>query len=184
MKTTRCVLAVIMVIFLICTDLVMNTSVHAKTADDLLTFHFENTTLADALQQITKVTGIKIHINKNFNKAIVGKSFLEASLEYILRDLFRPESVTIEWLYGQKGLETVFITIYENQKDQSPASRSSRPFDGGSNTAEDAKAAVTTPAPPIIIGPLPPSPMSPGLILDPPAPPVHNGPVTLPQMPP
>jgi hypothetical protein len=30
--------------------------------------------------------------------------------------------VTIEWLYGQKGLETVFITIYENQKDQRPAS--------------------------------------------------------------
>jgi hypothetical protein len=135
MKTTRCVIATIMVIFLMCLDLLTNTSIHAKTVDGLLTFNFEKTTVADALQQITRVTGIRIHINKPFYKAIVGKSFLETDLEYILRDLFRQESVAIEWLYGQRGLDTVFITIYENQKDQGPAPPSTRAIDYGSNVA-------------------------------------------------
>jgi hypothetical protein len=188
MKRTRCVLAVIMVIFLMCLDLVMNTSIHAKPADDLLTFDFEKTTVTDALQQITRVTGIKIHINKPFHKVIVGKSFLEADLEYILRDLFWQENVAIEWLYGQRSLDTVFITIYENQKDQSATSPFTRPLDYGSNVPgnipvpfnnqasvlgnatksrennqvpESSKALVPTPAPPVKHGLVPPLPMPP-----------------------
>ena len=145
MKTTRCVLAVIMVIFLMCLDLVMNTSINAKTTDDLLTFDFEKTTVVDALQQITKVTGIKIHINKPFYKAIVGKSFLEADIEYILGNLFWPENVAIEWLYGQRGLDTIYITIEENQKGQSPASSSAKASDYGSNIAGN----IPIPPPPI-----------------------------------
>jgi hypothetical protein len=118
-----------------CLDLVMNTPIHAKTDDGLLTFNFEKTTVADALQHITRVSGIKIHINKASYKAIVGKSFLEADLEYILRDLFSQENVAIEWLYSQRGLDAVYITIYENQKDQSPTSPSPRAFDYGANIA-------------------------------------------------
>jgi len=145
MKTTRCVLAVIIVIFLMCLDLVMNTSINAKTTDDLLTFDFEKTTVVDALQQITKVTGIKIYINKPSYKVIVGKSFLAADLEYILRDLFWQENVAIEWLYGQRGLDTVYITIEENQKGQSPASSSAKASDYGSNIAGN----IPIPPPPI-----------------------------------
>ena len=206
MKTTRCVLTVIMVIFLMCLDLVMNTSIHAKTTDDLLTFDFEKTTVADALQQIARVTGIKIHINKPFYKAIVGKSFLTADLEYILRDLFGQENVAIEWRYGQKGLDTIFITIYENQKDKSPISPATRPFNYGSNVAgnipvppinqasvlgnatksrennhvsENSEASVPTPAPPVVDGLVPPPPMPPA-----PAPQVKSGLVPPPPMPP
>jgi hypothetical protein len=135
METTRCIPAIIMVIFLMCLDLVLHTSIHAKTEGGLLTFNFEKTTVAEALQHITRVSGIKIHINKASYKAVVGKSFLEADLEYILRDLFSQENVAIEWLYGQSGLDAVYITIYENQKDQSPASPSTRAFDYGSTIA-------------------------------------------------
>lgn len=145
MKTTRCVLAVIMVIFLMCLDLVMNTSINAKPTDDLLTFDFEKTTVVDALQQITKVTGIKIYINKPSYKVIVGKSFLEADIEYILGNLFWPENVAIEWLYGQRGLDTVYITIEENQKGQSPASSSTKASDYGSSIAGN----IPVPPPPI-----------------------------------
>lgn len=132
MQTTRCFLAVIL---LMCVGLARNTSIHAKITDDVRTFDFEKTTVADALQQIMKVTGVKIHINKPLNKAIVGKSYLEADLEYILRDLFWQENVAIEWRYGQRGLDTVFITIYEKQKDERPISPSTRPFNYGSNVA-------------------------------------------------
>jgi hypothetical protein len=137
MKTTRCLLVIIMVIILMCLDLVMYTSIHAKTTDDLLTFDFERTTVDDALQQITRVTGIKININRHFNNKIVGKSFLAADLEYILRDLFWQENVDIEWRYGQKDLDTVVITIYDNHKDQIPKSPSTKASEYGSNVEGD-----------------------------------------------
>lgn len=199
MKITRCVLAVITVISLMCLSLVMNTSIHAKTADDLLTFDFEKTNVGDALQQITRVTGIKIHTNKPFYKAIVGKSFLAADLEHILKDLFWQENVAIEWLYGKKGLDAVYITIYENKKDQSLTLPSARAIDYGSNIAGN----IPAPPPPInqasILGNVTksrennhvsesskapaPLPAPPGFV-PPPAPPLNHGLIPTPPMPP
>jgi len=121
-------------------------------------------------------------------------------LEHILRSLFRQENVTIQWIYSQRGLDTVFITIHENQKDQRPILPPTRPFDYGSNVMgnipvpsinQTTVLGNATESPENIhvseIGkvavPPPPPPVKPGFVPTP-APSVKHGYVPPPPMPP
>lgn len=127
-----------LVILPLCMGLLVTPTVQAKTADDECTFNFEKLTVVEALQQITRVTGVKIHINKPLDKTFVGKSYQDATVEKIIQDLFRQENVAIEWRYGQGGLDTVSVTLYEAQKNQQPLAPSRRNMD-------EPKVAINTP---------------------------------------
>ncbi len=76
-------------------------------------FEFKNCAVAEALSQIMNVTGIEILVgaDDDFDERLVTKSYIDQSIDYIVRDILRRENHAMIWHYSDRGLGSILIWI-------------------------------------------------------------------------
>lgn len=79
-------------------------------------FNFENCTVYDALQQISKKTGIRIFTTIHANHKILNKSYVASEIDDILTDIFRKENYAIIWKYKERKLDSVEIWYKDDMR--------------------------------------------------------------------
>jgi len=77
------------------------------------TFDFNNFTVSEALNQISRETGIQIYISKGFNEKLIHKSYHEASIEEIISDILRKKNYAIVWSFSGNRLCKVEISTFK-----------------------------------------------------------------------
>jgi hypothetical protein len=91
-----------------------------QTGDDLWSLSFSDLTVAEALKELTRVTGISLHANRPPENRRLTKAYENETIEQIIRDVFRGKNYSLVWNYGEKGLESIGIWFF--QEDSSPES--------------------------------------------------------------
>ena len=81
--------------------------------NEIWSFDFKNCSFSDALDQVSRVTGIEILTNQQTDKSRFSKSFKDQTIDKILEDLFRRKSHAIMWRYGDDGLAAIDIWVFE-----------------------------------------------------------------------
>jgi len=93
--------------------LFMSTNVSSSNIEhQRWSFDFEDCTVSDALRQMARVTTIEIVTNKNGGKELSRKSYRDQTIDQILKDIFRKESCAMIWRYGDSGLASIDIWVF------------------------------------------------------------------------
>ena len=96
----------------------------SQTGDDLWSLSFSDLTVAEALKELTRVTGVNLYANRPPEDRRVTKAYESHTIEQIIRDVFRGKNYSLVWNYGEKGLESIGIWFF--QEDSSPKSTGGR----------------------------------------------------------
>lgn len=115
-------------------SLVDNAVFAVQQEDETWSFDFKNCSFSDALDQISKATGIEILTNGQTDKTPFSKSFKDQAINQILEGLFRRKNHAIMWRYSESGLKAISIWVFEKGDSR-------RGFDTGSFVKYKAPAA-------------------------------------------
>ena len=100
----------------------ISVSALADSGRDTFSFRFENTTVSDALREISKKSGINIISNSIIKKQILSKSYTDKRLDKIISDLLRGENSAVVWNYNNGSLDSIGVYIPEEDKNQGKTS--------------------------------------------------------------
>jgi hypothetical protein len=89
---------------------------------------FGDISISEALDQLTKVTGIKIVTKVPLSQRISPKRYRNQSIEQILKDLLKNVNFAAVWHYSENGIESIGILAFERQRveSRSPVSNASK----------------------------------------------------------
>jgi hypothetical protein len=73
---------------------------------------FNNIPIADALSQLSEVTGIRVFTKKPLQSKIT-RSYTNQTIGEIIRDLFRNMNCASVWHYSEKGVDSIGIVIVD-----------------------------------------------------------------------
>ena len=76
---------------------------------------FDNVSISDALDQLSEATGIKIVIKPLLENQIITKSYVDRTVDQIIKDLLRNVNHTLVWEYGEKDVDCIRISILDRQ---------------------------------------------------------------------
>ncbi len=86
--------------------------VHAETIEESMwSFEFNNISVTDAINKISKVSDIQIIINGDANNIYITKSYKKYSIESILIDIFEGENLAASFKYKDQKLAYVDVWI-------------------------------------------------------------------------
>jgi hypothetical protein len=92
----------------------------SQTGDDLWSLSFSNLTVAEALKELTRVTGVNLYANSPPENRRLTKAYENHTIEQIIRDVFRGKNYSLIWNYGEKGLESIAIWFFEEDGSSKP----------------------------------------------------------------
>jgi hypothetical protein len=82
---------------------------------------FSTVSISEALHQLTQLTGIKIFTKTPLDSTISPKSYINQSIDQILKGILRNVNYAAIWYYGERGLDSVGILIFERDRGESPS---------------------------------------------------------------
>jgi hypothetical protein len=85
----------------------------SEAAADSWSFRFNDLPVADALKQLSQVTGVRALTNTPPENKRLTRSYENETIEQIIRDILRGVNYTLEWRTSDKGLESVAITFID-----------------------------------------------------------------------
>ena len=98
----------------------------AETKEDAgWSINLNTVSISEALNQLTKMTGIKIFTKTPLDHKISPKLYINQSIEQILKDLLRNVNYAAVWYYGERGLDSIGILILNRDRGESPSTLSS-----------------------------------------------------------
>jgi hypothetical protein len=80
---------------------------------------FGDISISEALDQLTKVTGIKIVTKTPLFHKISPKRYRDQSIEQILKDLLKNVNFAAVWHYSERGIESIGIVAFDRQRVES-----------------------------------------------------------------
>ena len=89
----------------------------SETDDHLWSLRFDNVTVAEALNALTRATGVTLYGNRSPGDKRVNRVYENETIEQIVRDVFRGENYTLIWHYGKQGLESIGIWFVQDGGD-------------------------------------------------------------------
>jgi len=124
MLTSRC--GIFAGALILCTVLVLenNPVLADNSLNDRYSIHFKDASIADALKQLSSTTRIRITMERVLDARIT-KSYKDQRIDEIIRDMFKNMSYVSVWTYGEQGVNSIDIRIFD--EDKSPES-SPMPF--------------------------------------------------------
>jgi hypothetical protein len=87
--------------------------------------NFSNVSISEALHQLTQITGIKIFTKSPFEYKISPKSYINQSIDQILKDILRNVNYAAIWYYSDGGLDSIGILILDQDRGERPRHLSS-----------------------------------------------------------
>jgi hypothetical protein len=87
--------------------------------------NFDAVSISEALSQLTKITGIKIFTKTPLEYKISPKLFTNQSIDQILKGILRNVNYAAIWHYNEKGLDSIWISIFNRDRGESPGNLSS-----------------------------------------------------------
>jgi len=98
----------------------------AETKEDAQwSINFGTVSISEALHQLTQITGIKIFTKSPFEYKISPKSYINQSIDQILKDILRNVNYAAVWYYSDGGLDSIGILILDRDRGESPRHLSS-----------------------------------------------------------
>jgi hypothetical protein len=91
---------------------------------------FKDTSISDALNQLGAATRIRITMESVLDARIT-KSYRDLRIDEIIRDMFKNMSYVSVWTYGDKGVDSIDIRVFDEDKSpeaQTPLPENTRPF--------------------------------------------------------
>lgn len=87
---------------------------HAET-DQSRTWSLDvkDLTISDVLSKLSLVTGIEISTNKPLGNKRLTKSYVNQTIEQIIKDLLKGVNYTSVWHHGEKGPDSIDIWIFD-----------------------------------------------------------------------
>jgi hypothetical protein len=80
---------------------------------------FGEISISEALDQLTKVTGIKIFTKTPLSHRISPKRYRNQSIEQILKDLLKNVNFAAVWHYSERGIESIGILAFDRARAES-----------------------------------------------------------------
>jgi len=94
----------------------------AETEEDARwSIDFNTVSFSEALNQLTQITGIKIFTKTSLDHKISPKLYRNQSIDHILKDLLRNVNYAAVWYYGEKGINSIGILIFDRDRGESPS---------------------------------------------------------------
>ena len=92
-------------------------------------FTFKDCSVSDAIEQVSRASGIEITTNVALNRKIAQKSFNNKKLSQVLRNLLRGSNYVMVWHKNAQGADAVRISIVEKavKKEGKGAATSRQP---------------------------------------------------------
>jgi len=87
--------------------------------------NFGAISISEALSQLTKITGIKIFTKTPLQYKISPRLCTNQSIDQILKDILRNVNYAAIWYYNEKGLDSIWISIFNRDRGKSPSNLSS-----------------------------------------------------------
>ncbi|UCD87228.1 MAG: hypothetical protein JSV01_05560, partial [Desulfobacterales bacterium] len=129
---------------------VLSVSHTPEATADSWSFRFNDLPVADALKQLSQVTGISVFTNKPPENKRLTRSYENETIEQIIRDILRGVNYTLEWRTNDKGFESVAITfIDEGHGGFRQSSGGSTRYGGGRSAERDSDYEMPQPKPQI-----------------------------------
>jgi hypothetical protein len=91
----------------------------AEEEKERWSLEFNNMAVADVLSELTRVTGVEIFANKLPEKKPLKKSYVNQTIDQMVRDIFRGTSFALVWHHGEKGIRSLDVWVFDG--DQSPS---------------------------------------------------------------
>lgn len=107
--------------FILCTlcFLEKNPVLADNRVNDRYSIHFKDASISDALKQLAATTRIQITMERAL-EARITKSYKDQRIDEIIRDMFKNMSYVSVWTYGEQGVNSIDIRIFD--EDNSPGS--------------------------------------------------------------
>jgi hypothetical protein len=100
----------------------------ASEEDKRWSFNFNSTSVSDVLDELTRTTGVYIFCNHLSDDKTVKKRYENQTLDEIVKDLFKGQSIGLVWHHGEEGIDALDIWVIDGAVGQSPSfSRIERP---------------------------------------------------------
>ncbi len=97
-------------------------AVHAESKENARwSIDFGAVSISEALNQLTEITGIKIFTETPLDHKISPKLYRNQSIDQILRDILRNVNYAVVWYYGEKGLDSVGVLVFDRDRGESPS---------------------------------------------------------------
>lgn len=109
-------------VLLLCTAAlatVYGVSFAAEEQKERWSFEFNNMAVADVLSELTRVTGVEIFANKLPEKKPLKKSYVNQTIDQMVRDIFRGTSFALVWHHSGKGIRSLDVWVFDG--DNSPS---------------------------------------------------------------
>jgi len=119
-STDRFLLLFVIILLLTVALSTGNVSGISQTGDGVWSLSFSDLTVAEALKELTRVTGVNLYANRPPEDRRLTRAYENQTIEEIIRDVFRGKNYSLVWNYGEKGLESIGIWFF--QEDSSPKS--------------------------------------------------------------
>jgi len=85
----------------------------AEEQKERWSFEFNNMAVADVLSELTRVTGVEIFANKLPEKRSLKKSYVNQTIDQVVRDIFRGTSFALVWHHGEKGIRSLDVWVFD-----------------------------------------------------------------------
>lgn len=106
-------------VFFRCSVGLADTKEHARWS-----INFSAVSISEALNQLTQMTGIKIFTKTPLDRKISPKVYTNQSIDQILKDLLRGVNYAAVWHYGEKGVDSIGILIFDRGRGESSSNLS------------------------------------------------------------
>jgi hypothetical protein len=94
---------------------------HAETDQDQTWFlDVKDLTISEVLSKLSLVTGIEVSTNKPLGNKRLTKSYVNQTIEQIIKDLLKGVNYTSVWHHGEKGPDSIDIWIFGQGGGGSP----------------------------------------------------------------
>jgi hypothetical protein len=100
-------------------------AVAERKEDARWSIDFGSISISEALDQLTKVTGIKIFTTTPLAHTISPKRYMNQRIEQILKDMLKKLNYAAVWHYSERGIESIEILAFDRQRVESPSTVSS-----------------------------------------------------------
>jgi type II secretory pathway component GspD/PulD (secretin) len=84
-----------------------------KEGEGRFSIDFDNVSISDALSQLSQVTGIKILTKSPLENKIITRSYVNKTVDQIIKDILRNVNHALIWEYSEKGVDSITISIFD-----------------------------------------------------------------------
>jgi hypothetical protein len=102
-----------LILCIVALAMVYGVSFAAEEEKERWSFEFNNMAVADVLSELTRVTGIEIFANRLPEKKNLKKSYVNQTIDQVVRDIFRGTSFALVWHHGQKGIRSLDVWVFD-----------------------------------------------------------------------